>query len=460
VSRNPTDPPPDPNRTVLVPRPGARRAPAPAPAGEPLQNAGARLPEPPATGRAAAAAGAVDSTLLLATPLRQASASNPLLRAAGPLLSTVVPLRSMPTHPDLEDLRARLVAGIRDFEKEARAAKIELMAISAARYSLCTLIDEAISSTPWGGGGAWSGRSLLVTFHNEGSGGEKFFLILQKLCQDARANIDVLELMYVCLALGLEGRYRLIDGGRDQLLALRERLLEIIRAQRGPVEHDLSPHWKGVVDRRNPLLGAVPIWVACAAAGVLLLMLHLSLLVMLNRSSDPVFAALHGIRVAIAAPAPAATAPAPPKPELVRLSGFLKPEVDRGLVTVDEQPGKSIVTIKGDGMFPSGSAEVAPAFQPLLERIGDALKEVPGTVQVLGHTDDQRILSVRFPSNWALSKARAEAVERVLAERAGAPVRFSAEGRGELEPLVPNDNPVNRARNRRVDLVVFPAPAS
>ena len=104
----------------------------------------------------------------------------------------------------------------------------------------------------------------------------------------------------------------------------------------------------------------------------------------------------------------------------------------------------------------SGSVDVARSFEPLLARIGDAVKPVPGKVVVIGHTDNtQPGLSARAPSTWDLSKARAASVVRLLRERAGPPERYSIEGRGDTEPLVPNSSAANRARNRRVEIVVL-----
>jgi type VI secretion system protein ImpK len=169
--------------------------------------------------------------------------------------------------------------------------------------------------------------------------------------------------------------------------------------------------------------------------------------------SDRVFEALHGIRVA---PAPALASKLAAAPKLApKLSQFLAPEIARGLVSVAELPDRTVVTINGDGLFASGSAELTPGFVPLIQRIGDALKDVPGNVVVAGHTDNQRVFSARFPSNWHLSQARAEAVRDMLAARAGSPGRFSAEGRGDAEPIAPNDTSANRARNRRVDITVL-----
>lgn len=417
--RGPTD---DPGATILIPTPGGARA---------------------AFVAAATGVAPIPST---------AGGLNPLLRAANPLLELALPLRQLPTHPNVEELRAQLIQMVRTFETQGRANGIDDEKLGASRYCLCTFVDEAISSTPWGAG-LWGSRSLLVTFHNEASGGERFFLILQRLAQNPAGNVDVLELIYVILGLGFEGRYRLIDGGRSQLDTLRERLEQMIRSQRGAAERDLAVHWLPVKSERKPLLQLVPLWVAAAVACVLLVIVHLFLSFNLNDASDRVFADLHGVH---AAPAPLAARPAPAAPSLApRLSQFLAPEIAQGLVHVAELPDRTVVTIKGDGLFASGSADLDPSYAPLIQRIGDALKGVPGNVVVAGHTDNQRLISARFPSNWHLSQARAEVVKSMLAARAGSPGRFSAEGRGDTEPVAPNDTPANRAKNRRVDITIL-----
>jgi len=246
---------------------------------------------------------------------------NPLVAAANPLLDLAVLLRSKTSYTQVENLRLQLVTAVKNFERDAKTALIENDAIAAARFSLCTLLDETISSTPWGGGGVWASRSLLVTFHNEASGGEKFFLILQKLCQDPRANIQILELMYLCLALGLEGRYRIAEGGRAQLEILRERLQQMILKERGPHEPALSVHWQGAQGKGESLWRAMPVWVVAAVAGVLLVLLQLGLSFRLSLASDPVFDSLHKINVAASVPLAAKIEPLANAP--VRVAGFL-----------------------------------------------------------------------------------------------------------------------------------------
>jgi type VI secretion system protein ImpK len=433
-ANDPNHPMQDPDRTMLMPTPGGRRA-AP-----PSGSAGAPPNAPPAA---------------LGSPAQlHGEGLNPLVRAANPLLDLVTPLRTMVAHPDVESLRIQLVQAVKAFEAAAKAAHVEHDQIAAARYALCTLLDETISSTPWGGGGVWASRSLLVAFHNEAFGGEKFFLVLQKLSQNPKANLDALELMYLCLALGLEGRYRVIDNGRAQLETLRERLQQLIAQQRAPVEAELSAHWKGASGKGEPLWRMVPVWILAAGAAVLLVVLQLFLGHRLGNASDPVFASLLSLKTQ--QPALAVTPAAAPAPVPSRIAGFLKPEIEQGLVSVAETADRSVVTLRGDGVFGSGSGEVAGAFLPLLARIGEALRSVPGKVIVVGHTDNTRPgLSARFPSNYELSKARAGAVRDLLAERAGPPERYTIEGRGDSTPLVPNDSAANRARNRRVEITLL-----
>ena len=122
---------------------------------------------------------------------------------------------------------------------------------------------------------------------------------------------------------------------------------------------------------------------------------------------------------------------------------------------VEEGNGKASILIGGDGLFASGSINVKESFRPLLERVAWALNQTEGRVAVIGHTDNVPIRSLRFPSNWHLSQARAEAVANILAARIDRPERVSSEGRGSAEPLAPNDTASNRARNRRVEILLL-----
>jgi type VI secretion system protein ImpK len=127
-------------------------------------------------------------------------------------------------------------------------------------------------------------------------------------------------------------------------------------------------------------------------------------------------------------------------------------------VQVRDLSDRSIVVIKGDGFFEPGSAVISDRVKPLLARIDAGLQATPGTVLVTGHTDNQPIRSLRYPSNWHLSQDRATAVKALLASVK--PERIRAEGRADAEPVDANATPAGRARNRRVEItLILPAAA-
>jgi type VI secretion system protein ImpK len=200
------------------------------------------------------------------------------------------------------------------------------------------------------------------------------------------------------------------------------------------------------------VLDAVPVWVVVAATALVLTIAYVSFSTILNRKSDPVFAGIRGIQAPQAeqrAAPPIAAKPVPP-----RLRILLASDITAGLVDVGDYADRSVVTIRSDGFFAPASNSIPDKMLPLLDRIGDAIAKVPGKVLVIGHSDNQPIRSLRFPSNWHLSTARAESVAEHLADRVDRS-RIRSEGRAESEPIAPNDTPANRAKNRRVDVQVL-----
>lgn len=380
------------------------------------------------------------------------SGSNPLAVAANPLLNIIPQIRVMPHHPDPAQLRNYLVEQIQLFERRAREALVPPETVIGARYALCTALDETAAKTPWGGGGAWSRHSLLVTFHNETWGGEKFFQVLARLVQDPKKHIDLIEMMAVCIALGFEGRFGVVDNGRTQLDTLRRRLVEIIHGARGEFAKPLSLHWKGATTDGKAKWGFLPMWIAAGVTVLLLAAIYFLYSFLLAGKSSEVFSTIAGIRLAKAQAA--VVQPAPVK----RFAQFLEPEVREGLVTVRDEADRSVVVLRGDGLFDSGSTDVKSRYLPVLSRVADALNTVSGSVLVTGYTDNVPIRSGRFPSNYELSQARADTVRSIVEQRLTAKNRTRAQGRADSDPVVPNDTAENRSRNRRVEVTLLLSP--
>ncbi len=381
---------------------------------------------------------------------------SPLLQLASPLLIAGARIRVMPQHADPAALRVALVEAVRKFEAGARARGLPNEQVVAGRYLLCTFVDECASSTPWGGSGAWSSQSLLVLFHSESWGGEKLFQLLGKLAENVAANRGLLELIYSMLALGFEGRYRVLQDGRSQLDAVREKLALMLREQSGTAAPELSPHWAGVPAAAVRLRDGIPVWVAATAAALLLAVVFVAMRMLIANQSNDSFTALQALDVKAAALPP--PPPPPPAAAVPRLSGFLKAEIDAGLVEVRDLTDRSVIVIRGDGIFGPGSAAVTAKVLPLFERIAEELQRQPGQILVTGHTDSQPIRSIRFPSNWHLSQERAQAVKDLLAARIK-PERIRFEGLADTQPLADNATPAGRAKNRRVEITLRVAPA-
>jgi type VI secretion system protein ImpK len=387
-----------------------------------------------------------------AMPMDMASVAvlNPLVSVASTLLGLISSLRMVRQAPNITSLRASLTQAVQRFEADAQRLGQPNGHVVAARYILCTALDEAVANTPWGAQAAWNKQSLLVQFHNETWGGEKVFQLMAKLSQDVATNRNLLELMYCVLALGFEGRYRVIDNGRAQLDSVRQRLSELVRKDRRPPDPDLSPHWRGQATGKGRLTDGIPLWIVGTALALALALIYLAFRMSLNYRSDTTFAAVSSLRVPNVQIVATVTPAKNP-----RLSGFLQPEIKEGLVTVLEESDRSIIRLRGDSFFSSGKAEPNAQSLPVLDRIGQALAQVKGDVQVVGHSDNQPIRSLRFPSNWHLSTARADSVRAALVGKVSEQ-RMLAVGKADAEPVALNDNAENRARNRRVDIILIP----
>lgn len=381
--------------------------------------------------------------------IAQLSAINPVIAAANPLLMMVPTLRLPHPPADVAATRAKLVEMLRDFDAAALKQGVADDQRNIARYALCTLIDEAIQMTPWGTSANWAQHSLLIHFFKENWGGEKFFQILDRMSETPERFRALLELFYVCLALGFMGRFHLQGAnGRQAVADLRERLYVLIRRSQAEGDRTLSGHWKGVDIEPRRFRGFAIFGVVAALCALLSLGFYAWYSFALASQVEELGIgqlALKKTPLVKAAIAPAA------KPRLAQL---LAPEIEARLVSVKDLQLESIVTLLGEGMFESGSAVPTAKSAQLLEKVAAALDQVDGQVVVTGHTDNVPPRTLRYASNFALSKDRAANVMALIAARLKDAGRITAEGRGEAEPVAGNDTAEGRAQNRRVEVTL------
>jgi type VI secretion system protein ImpK len=377
--------------------------------------------------------------------------SNPLIANAFSLLSIVPKLRQLPFHHAVDELQEHLRSEIRRFEGLALHHGASQEEVRVAGYFLCSLIDETVLNTPWGNQSNWGHNSLLIQFHNEAWGGERFFQILDRLKQQPAQGLNCLELAYLCLSLGFKGKYRVAGSGMRDIDELRRELYLLIQRVKGDAERTLSPRWQGLRDMRSPFVRHVPLWVVMAVVGALLVITYLGYAYAINRSSDRVYGQLASLaREDVKSPSARPrqpTAPAITPPQTDRFKRLLANEIAREMVEVLDGD-----VLRISNSFPSGSDQIKKDFIPMLKKIAQELQTDTRRIIVVGHTDDRPIFSARFPSNWHLSQARAKNVASILMSSAPLKDRIRFEGHADSEPIAPNDTAENRARNRRIEI--------
>jgi type VI secretion system protein ImpK len=274
--------------------------------------------------------------------------------------------------------------------------------------------------------------------------------MLDRISADPGRHIDLMELQYLALAFGFTGMYQVRDRGYERLAEVQHDLYRRIRDYRGNPEPELSAHWRGLEDRRNPLLRYVPWWVVGAAALAVLTIAYTAYYAGLASFAAPVHAELAKVGLQDFSPV---VEVAPPRrgPTLKEL---LAPEERDGTMSVEEEGGRTLVTLLARNLFASGSADVNAEYVETLQRLAKALSQVSGRVLVVGHTDDQRLRSLRYQDNFELSRERAISVVKLLEQVLQNRASLSWTGVGSSEPRYrPESDPENQARNRRVEII-------
>lgn len=433
---NPTDPFGDFNdveKTVVRPSPGRRRQ-APA---------AVRTPRaiPPNQ----------NETQFMQTAL---SGDNPLVVGACALLSLVPKLRNSPFHDAVNVLRERLIEGIQTFESQTLGKSISRNQVEIAKYLICSLLDETVLNTPWGSQSGWGHNSLSSLFYKDVSGGKEFFQILNRIKQQPTENKALLELAYLCLSLGFEGKYRYTNNGLMTLERERQEVFLLVQRMKGDTKPSLSTHWQGIQNRQNPLIRHVPLWVLGGIASVLLMFIYMAFASSIRYRSDHIYDQLFAMGQGIEATQlsqivrPLETRPAATVLSISGLQQLFADEIARKLMDVTDGPGLRLFNV-----FQSGNAEIRAEYQAVLAKIADVLRTKSTRVTITGHTDNQRLkFSSRYKSNWHLSVARAQSTAQALTNYGLPEQRMTFEGKADKEPIASNTTKEGRALNRRIDI--------
>ncbi len=140
---------------------------------------------------------------------------------------------------------------------------------------------------------------------------------------------------------------------------------------------------------------------------------------------------------------------------LKKIADELEEQIEDGAVEVESFGQQVTIRIRENGSFPSGSAFLQPQFKPVIKKIGELLATLPGEIMVSGNTDNIKVDSELFSSNWDLSSKRAVAIAHQLINVEGfSASRLSVVGHADTRPIVPNTSVANRRKNRRVEISI------
>jgi type VI secretion system protein ImpK len=453
------------DRTVIRPNPGARRPvapvtppPAPSAVSYPQAASAGTTEEWIATPAAPKPAEPVQRGPDLRLDELAAPNENPIMRAAGPLLLLLGRLRVALLRASFARLMEQVADAVIFFEKEIRSAGISEQQANTAKYILCATADDIVQNIPTEDRHVWTQYSMLSRFFGERIGGVRFFEELEKALKDPLVNYPLLELQHTCLALGFQGVHRSAPNGVSSLQQIQRNLYDTLRRIRPKVAHDLSPRWQGQRLAGHASRLRVPIWIVASITGALLLALYVILLALLSGGSDALagaIATLHPTdRIDIArrviAPPPPPPPPPPPTAQLPRIKRELADEC----ITVTQAASVIVIRLCALALFDSGKADVRDGFRPAAARIAKLLDQEKGFIKIVGHTDNEPIKSVRFPTNWHLSVERAKAIGALLKKGLKDPDRVQVDGKGAEVPVASNASADGRAKNRRVEILI------
>ena len=198
----------------------------------------------------------------------------------------------------------------------------------------------------------------------------------------------------------------------------------------------------------------VPLWACATVATLIACLIYSGLNWRLGNAAEPL------LRDIYQTPLPQlALGRRPSSPQaLLDLHQRLNDVIAAGQLEVSDGAFGSKVIIPADKLFAANGTVVNPVGRALLARVASAMKSVKGTVLVSVYTDNRPVDGSRFASNYEFSFARARALTQILNSQMANSHAIRAEGRGDSNPLLPNDSNENRARNRRVEITLFAAP--
>lgn len=410
--------------------------------------------------------GAMQPVLRGAPLKRTRSHPNVLVNAFSPLLEFAPEMENAVAPDNPEALRTRLQDELIRARDAAVSAGSSIERADQAAWCVAALLDDLALNTPWGGASAWPRQPLVVMLRGDVDAGSQFFARLEELERHPNRDRELLELMYLCMALGFRGKYRVPGRAGDRSInAVRVAAARFLR----DVDADdaqLSPHWQGVLASDEPQRFIVPIWVMAALAVVVATAIYVGFSMSLSSQAVELTALARGLppanRAELVRAAPKADTPPVEVVDFSLLPEFQAkaPKNLRAALKGKESVSLARLVIQATSpeLFQSSRPTLTDGFEPLIAAVAQVIvdnQDLIGNITVVGHTDSVPLQrSNPLSTNQRLSEARAETIAELLVQHGVPQERVKAEGRAENEPIGDNATREGRAQNRRVEVLI------
>jgi type VI secretion system protein ImpK len=202
-------------------------------------------------------------------------------------LMLVLQLRAAKEFGDATVLRRRIKDLFDRLERNTKRAGIEFEDVQMAKFALVAFIDETIIGSQWSQKDAWLALPLQLELFNRYDAGEEFFVRLDQLRQRPQANVDVLEVYYLCMVLGFKGKYQLQETERLRLL-IEDTYNDLRRAAGGRVAEILSPNGKRRDEIAEVVTKEIPLWVIGVTAAAVGFLFFIIMTLFINGSAETV----------------------------------------------------------------------------------------------------------------------------------------------------------------------------
>jgi type VI secretion system protein ImpK len=217
--------------------------------------------------------------------MAESTPSVTLADLCGDLLAFALQLKKSSDPGDAEAMRMKIDEQFRALETKARQSDVPQEDVQQAKYAICAFIDEMILTSSWALKESWADKPLQLAYFNDFSAGEEFYNKVDTL-RGAKKN-SVLEVYYLCLALGFRGKYVDLQGMEKKKVLMDTILREMRGTAPAPGTGGLSPSWQPP-DAMPGIVKNFPAWFVAAACGLVIILLFILLSTLLGSSAERV----------------------------------------------------------------------------------------------------------------------------------------------------------------------------